>query len=60
MTIKCIPSVVLKKQKSLDKFGKSIKRFTFMKIIDAVMKNPKQSRKEHLLRTFEEAGKNRQ
>ena len=28
-----------------------------MKLIDAVIKNPKESRREHLLNTFEEAGK---
>jgi len=36
---------------------RNIKSFTAMKIIDAKIKNSKESRKEHLLHTFEEAGK---
>lgn len=31
---------------------RNIKSFTAMKIIEAILKNPKESRKEHLLHTF--------
>jgi hypothetical protein len=36
---------------------RNIKSFTAMKIIDAIIKNPKESRKEHLLQTFIDKGK---
>lgn len=35
----------------------NIKSFTAMKLIDALINNPKESRKEHLLHTFSAAGK---
>ena len=35
----------------------NMKRFTAIKIIDAIINNPKESRKEQILGTFEEAGK---
>ncbi len=43
--------------KDLGLIWRNIKSFTAMKIIDAIIKNPKESRKEHLLHTFSEAGK---
>ncbi len=36
---------------------RNIKSFTAMKIIDAIINNSEESRKEHLLHTFEAAGK---
>jgi hypothetical protein len=36
---------------------RNIKSFTAMKLIDAIINNPKESRRESLLHTFEEAGK---
>jgi putative transposase len=43
--------------KDLGLIWRNIKSFTALKIIDAIIKNPKESRKEHLLHTFSEAGK---
>ena len=34
-----------------------MKSFTAMKLIDAILNNPKESRREALLHTFEDAGK---
>jgi putative transposase len=43
--------------KDLGLIWRNIKSFTAMKIIDAIIKNTKESRKEHLLHTFKKAGK---
>jgi hypothetical protein len=36
---------------------RNYKSFTDMKLIDAIIKNPKESRKEYLLQCFEAEGK---
>lgn len=46
-----------KEGKDLGLIWRNIKSYTAMKLIDAIINNPKESRKEHLLHTFEEAGK---
>ena len=46
-----------KEGKDLGSIWRNIKSFTAMKLIDAIINNPKESRREHLLHTFEEAGK---
>ena len=43
--------------KDLGLIWQNIKSFTAIRIIDAIIKNPKESRKEHLLHTFSAAGK---
>lgn len=46
-----------KEGKDLGQIWRNIKSFTAMKIIDAIINNPKESRKEYLLNTFEKEGK---
>ena len=43
--------------KDLGDIWRNCKSFTAMKLIDAIIKNPKKSRKEHLLQYFETEGK---
>jgi REP element-mobilizing transposase RayT len=43
--------------KDLGDIWRNSKSFTAMKIIDAIIKHPKESRKEHLLQCFETEGK---
>ena len=52
-----IPFVVVKKGRDLGLIGRNIKSFTAMKLIDAVINNSKESRKEYLLHTFATEGK---
>ena len=46
-----------KKNHELASIWRNIKSYTAMKLIDAIINNPKESRKEKLLNTFEAAGR---
>ena len=46
-----------KEGKELSQIWRNIKSYTAMKLIDSIITNPTESRKEHLLHTFEVAGK---
>ncbi|MEP7111425.1 MAG: transposase [Ferruginibacter sp.] len=46
-----------KEGKDMGLIWRNNKSFTAMKLIDAIINNPKESRKERLLYTFDEAGK---